>query len=82
MNGTAQGDAGRFRVQVLRSCPVFSGRIAMGDREIADFFFGQGPWDFNEFVFPSVGPAQITLCTNAPRQNFPVLSAHDANLTP
>jgi hypothetical protein len=54
----------------------------MGDREIANFLLGQRLLDLCQFIFPPVRPAQITLRTNASRQDFPVLPAHDANLTP
>ena len=43
----------------------------MCDRKIANFLLGQRLLRIDQFVFPPVGPAQVTLCTYAPRQDFP-----------
>lgn len=53
----------------------------MGDRKVSNFLLGQR-WCVSQQVIPAIRPAQITLHTNPPRRNFPVLSAHDAYLTP
>ncbi|HEY8128828.1 MAG TPA: hypothetical protein VIF39_08980 [Hyphomicrobium sp.] len=54
----------------------------MSDRKVTYFLLGQRLLHVAQFVVPALCPAQITLHTNPPRQNFPVLSAHDAYLTP
>jgi hypothetical protein len=53
----------------------------MGDREILDFLLGKR-LRIRQYITPAICPAQVTLYTNASRQDFPVLPAHDANLTP
>jgi hypothetical protein len=59
-----------------------SRRKTVCHRKITDLLFGQWLLEIRQIVFSAVCPAQITLCTNASRQDFPVLPAHDANLTP